>query len=98
MVRERELKSISGIFPAILILAAFILVGVEFSRNPSPEIVLGLVVIVVLNGLAAKGLFIVNPNEGKVAQFFGELSKTNCINWRMNRTFLPRKKRKSSKL
>src|SRR3984957_780144 len=71
MVRERELKSISGIFPAILILAAFILVGVEFSRNPSPEIVLGLVVIVVLNGLAAKGLFIVNPNEGKVAQFFG---------------------------
>jgi len=77
MVRERALLSIPGVFPAIVILVIFILIGLAFTRKPTPGEGVGLVTIAVLNGLAAKGLFIVNPNEGKVAQFFGRYIGTD---------------------
>ncbi|HUB27014.1 MAG TPA: SPFH domain-containing protein [Tepidisphaeraceae bacterium] len=78
MVRERELISISGIAPALLILAIFI-GGISYlvRQQPGPTVAIPIVIVLVLNGLAAKGLFVVNPNEGKVAQFFGGYAGTD---------------------
>jgi regulator of protease activity HflC (stomatin/prohibitin superfamily) len=78
MARERELVSISGIAPAVVILAIFI-GGISYlvREQSGPTVAIPIVIVLVLNGLAAKGLFIVNPNEGKVAQFFGGYAGTD---------------------
>jgi regulator of protease activity HflC (stomatin/prohibitin superfamily) len=75
MIKERERAALSG-WPVAMTILVLDLVGIyviiDAARGEAPEIVgLGVVVLTVLNALLA-GLFIVNPNEGKVLQLFGD--------------------------
>ena len=75
MIRERAYNGIPGL-PMLLALlladAALIWMLVMNIRSESaPEIVFAAVMIALVTFLTA-GLFMVNPNEGKVLQFFGD--------------------------
>jgi regulator of protease activity HflC (stomatin/prohibitin superfamily) len=76
MVREREYNGLPGLPVAIGLLgllAALAWIFVEVVRGSGPP--LAIVVISVgwvLTLLLLVGLFMVNPNEGKVLQLFGE--------------------------
>lgn len=74
MIRERERAAVSGFLMSAVLLTALILLVWALIRASRAEDVLaitlssiGLAVVVFL----ASGLFIVNPNEGKVLQLFG---------------------------
>jgi regulator of protease activity HflC (stomatin/prohibitin superfamily) len=87
MIRERESHGIPGLpvlFALLLVLAAlvWVLVGAAQARNPLliGVTVVGLVVITLL----LCGLFMVNPNEGKVLQLFGRYvgtAKMQGLRW-----------------
>ena len=82
MVRERAYNGIPGL-PMLLALiladAGFIWMLAMNIRSESPrEIVLAAVLIALATFLTA-GLFMVNPNEGKVLQLFGEYKGTAKI-------------------
>ena len=79
MIRERAYNGIPGL-PMLLVLlladAALIWMLVMNIRSESaPEIVFAAVMIALVTFLSA-GLFMVNPNEGKVLQLFGEYKGT----------------------
>jgi regulator of protease activity HflC (stomatin/prohibitin superfamily) len=79
MIRERAYNGMPGL-PVLLILILIALGSVWMLvmniRNESvPEIVLSALVIALATFLTA-GLFMVNPNEGKVLQLFGEYKGT----------------------
>src|SRR6187431_2988302 len=79
MIRERAYNGMPGLpvlLVLILALAAFIWMLVMNIRSESaPEIVLAAVMIALATFLTA-GLFMVNPNEGKVLQLFGAYKGT----------------------
>jgi regulator of protease activity HflC (stomatin/prohibitin superfamily) len=75
MIREKERSAISGL-PVSLVLTAVVglsiyLLVLSAQAGSVTGIVLFSIVILVGTVLPA-GLFVVNPNEGKVLQFFGE--------------------------
>ena len=79
MVRERESHGLSGLAALFVLLAAdagfiWVLVSGIQAKAPGQVVVavLGLVVGLVLKA----GLFMVNPNEGRVLQLFGEYAGT----------------------
>jgi regulator of protease activity HflC (stomatin/prohibitin superfamily) len=74
MIHEREHAALPGVPMALLLLAAFglILYGLIAGGDRSPLRITGLVVALALDVFLFAGLFIVNPNEGKVLQFFGD--------------------------
>jgi regulator of protease activity HflC (stomatin/prohibitin superfamily) len=87
MVRERELKTVSG-YPILFVLLAALagtiywIVAAARSAHPILAVVGVLAMFVVFFLLA--GLFILNPNEGAVAQLFGSYvgtSKSWGLRW-----------------
>jgi regulator of protease activity HflC (stomatin/prohibitin superfamily) len=74
MIREREYATLPGV-PVLLVLLAvlgiliYLLVGLD---DLSPLTVGLLVAAIVLDAFLFAGLFIVNPNEGRVLQLFGD--------------------------
>jgi regulator of protease activity HflC (stomatin/prohibitin superfamily) len=74
MIRERVARSTSGYPMLILLLAVAIACVVGVIRFATHDQVPGLVVCLLLLPISAfmlSGLFIVNPNEGRVLQLFG---------------------------
>jgi regulator of protease activity HflC (stomatin/prohibitin superfamily) len=79
MIREREYAALPGLPMLLLFLAIFgvvlytLITGVE--RGPGLRI-LGLSLVLGFDVFLMAGLFVVNPNEGKVLQFFGDYAGT----------------------
>ena len=74
MIRERQVTAFSGGFVLLALLAAGVGLVVTFIANAdshSPAILVPCVVGVVVVIICLCGLFVVNPNEAKVLQFFG---------------------------
>ncbi len=87
MVRERELKTVSGypvLFVLLAALAGTIYWIVTAAKSSHPVMgVIGVIAMFVVLFLMA-GLFVLNPNEGAVAQLFGSYvgtSKTAGLRW-----------------
>jgi len=71
MVQEIERKAISGLGVLLLMLGGVVALSAAIFAMPEPPMVgvgvLGFLLLI----LVAKGLFVVNPNEGVVLQLFG---------------------------
>ena len=87
MIREREYAALSGLFVTLLLLAVlaitlyFLISGAE---RASAGRIVGLSLVMLLDLFLFAGLFVVNPNEGKVLQFFGDYvgtAKTPGLRW-----------------
>jgi regulator of protease activity HflC (stomatin/prohibitin superfamily) len=96
MIRERAYNGMSGL-PVLLVLiladlgAVWMLV-MNIRSESAPEIVLAAVMIALATFLMA-GLFMVNPNEGKVLQLFGAYKGTAKVQGlRWANPFLTKKK------
>jgi regulator of protease activity HflC (stomatin/prohibitin superfamily) len=79
MIRERENAAIPGL--PVLIGGIALIVGsvyqiIQGAREPSAAAIIGWSVVLVVSVLLLTGLFVVNPNEGKVLQFFGSYAGT----------------------
>jgi regulator of protease activity HflC (stomatin/prohibitin superfamily) len=71
MMRERELVAVPGIPVIGVLFLLAVLIGVMVYTAPQPTEIFAAAIGAALIVLAAKGVFIVNPNEGKVLQLFG---------------------------
>jgi regulator of protease activity HflC (stomatin/prohibitin superfamily) len=74
MIREREMRPISGVFMLIFLIVLnllFIALFVGAARGQNAWAAVGWIVGWVAAGVSLAGLFIVNPNEAKVVQLFG---------------------------
>ena len=74
MIRERENPAIPGL--PVLIGGVALIVGsiyqiIQGARQPSGAMIIGWALVLIGSFLLLAGLFVVNPNEGKVLQFFG---------------------------
>jgi regulator of protease activity HflC (stomatin/prohibitin superfamily) len=79
MIRERENHGISGLPVALALLAAFaglIWLLIEGIQAREPLWIVGAALGLALTILFGFGLFMVNPNEGKVLQLFGRYAGT----------------------
>jgi regulator of protease activity HflC (stomatin/prohibitin superfamily) len=87
MIREREAASLPGLPVLLLLLIAlgatiFALIVQPF--GDSPAIIVTEIILVTLWCFLAGGVFVVNPNEGRVLQFFGDYVgtvKTAGLRW-----------------
>jgi regulator of protease activity HflC (stomatin/prohibitin superfamily) len=87
MVREREYNGLPGI-PVLLVLIAVELVLiwalVVAAQGRNPVVITGMAVALAFVTFLLFGLFMVNPNQGKVLQLFGEYhgtAKTQGLRW-----------------
>jgi regulator of protease activity HflC (stomatin/prohibitin superfamily) len=75
MIREREYRALPGL-PVLLLLLGVIALSiygvVGGARGDSPATMVGAGIVLLLSAALLAGLFVVNPNEGKVLQFFGD--------------------------
>ena len=74
MIREREIKPLPGL-PVLLILIATVglaIWGAVQAGDDRPLLLVALILLAVLSVFLMAGLFVVNPNEAKVLQFFGD--------------------------
>jgi regulator of protease activity HflC (stomatin/prohibitin superfamily) len=74
MIREREVASLPGLVVLLVLLAA--IAGTVYSlvtqaSEDAPRLIIGHVVLIVVEAFLLAGLFVVNPNEGRVLQLFG---------------------------
>jgi regulator of protease activity HflC (stomatin/prohibitin superfamily) len=79
MIRERELAALPGLPVALLLLAVLgVLFWVLVAEAGSATVarVVTLAILLVADVFLLIGLFIVNPNEGRVLQFFGAYAGT----------------------
>jgi regulator of protease activity HflC (stomatin/prohibitin superfamily) len=79
MIREREYAAIPGLPVALGLLAVigFSIYGAILGAiNESPWTTIGAMLVIVLATFLMAGLFVVNPNEGRVLQFFGSYAGT----------------------
>ena len=82
MIREREYNGISGIPILILLVVVeglLIWSLIAAAQNENPVGVVMSVVALVLLAIPSLGFFMVNPNQGKVLQLFGEYRGTAKI-------------------
>jgi len=75
MIREREVTPLPGL-PVVLVLIAAtgltIWGAVDAAQDDAPLLLVTYLLLAVLSVFLMAGLFVVNPNEGKVLQFFGD--------------------------
>ena len=75
MIRERQVNALPGI-PVLLVLLVGIGLtiwgAIEAAGNDDVLLVIACLLLIVLAIFLLAGLFVVNPNEGKVLQFFGD--------------------------
>ena len=74
MLREREIKGMSGWMMVFLLVALVILSVVMLGRSAQAEdglMAVVWVVVLVLAGASMFGLTVINPNQAKVVQLFG---------------------------
>jgi regulator of protease activity HflC (stomatin/prohibitin superfamily) len=96
MIRERAYNGLPGL-PVLLVIIVLEVVGIwmlvmNIRSESAPEIVVAALSIALLIFLAT-GLFMVNPNEGKVLQLFGEYKGTAKVQGlRWANPFLTKKK------
>jgi regulator of protease activity HflC (stomatin/prohibitin superfamily) len=79
LVRERESHGISGLPVVFVLLAAqagFIWLLLNGTRSNAPGLVVTAVLGIVIGLVLTAGLFMVNPNEGRVLQLFGAYAGT----------------------
>jgi regulator of protease activity HflC (stomatin/prohibitin superfamily) len=87
MIRERETKPLPGVPVLLVLLAAAGLTiwrSIDAAQNGSPVLLITYLVLTLLWVFLMAGVFIVNPNEGKVLQFFGAYVgtvKTPGLRW-----------------
>jgi regulator of protease activity HflC (stomatin/prohibitin superfamily) len=87
MIREREAASLPGLPVLIVLLVALgltIYALITQSLGDSPGIIVTEALLVVFEGFLLAGLFVVNPNEGRVMQLFGDYVgtvKTAGLRW-----------------
>jgi len=79
MIRERENAALPGL--PVLIGGIVLIVGsiyqiIQGAREPSASAIIGWTVVLIGSVLLLAGLFVVNPNEAKVLQFFGRYAGT----------------------
>jgi regulator of protease activity HflC (stomatin/prohibitin superfamily) len=75
MIRERELGSLPGIPLAVLfflVLCGLVYVLITTAPESSAAWIVSLSIAILLDVLMFMGLFVVNPNEGRVLQLFGD--------------------------
>jgi regulator of protease activity HflC (stomatin/prohibitin superfamily) len=79
MIRERENAAIPGL-PVLLggigLIGLSIYQVIEGAKGASPSMIIGWMLVLVGSFVLLAGLFVVNPNEGKVLQFFGSYAGT----------------------
>ena len=76
MIREREVQAVPGL-PALLVLLAGIASCIyQVVRTTGILSVTGWAIALIVAVLLLAGLFVVNPNEAKVLQFFGSYAGT----------------------
>ena len=78
MIREREVKPLPGLLVLLVLIAATGLTiwGVIEARDDAPVRLVTCLVLAILSVFLMAGLFVVNPNEGKVLQLFGDYRGT----------------------
>ena len=79
MIRERENAALPGLpvlIGAIALIFFSIYELIDGARAESPSMIIGWSLAIVAGIVVLTGLFVVNPNEGKVLQFFGNYSGT----------------------
>jgi SPFH domain / Band 7 family len=75
MIREREFNGRPGMGMLLLLLVLFLasIAGIIYGvRLGSPTLIVVSILVMLTSIVLMCGLFIVNPNQGKVLQFFGE--------------------------
>ena len=75
MIREREVTAIPGLPMLLLLLLAdglAVWALIEGVDNESAAMIIGSIAVLVVATFMLAGLFVVNPNEAKVLQFFGD--------------------------
>jgi regulator of protease activity HflC (stomatin/prohibitin superfamily) len=75
MIREREAASLHGLLVLVVLLVAlgftvYVLIAQPLGSDPSVLVTTALAVV--LEAFLLVGLFVVNPNEGRVMQLFGD--------------------------
>jgi SPFH domain / Band 7 family len=87
MVRERVRPTVSGFLVLAVVLVAIVTAGFGFRRavlSQDPLGVLAWVAVFVVALIVSKGVFVLNPNEGKVLQLFGAYrgtARTPGLRW-----------------
>ncbi len=87
MVRERVRSGANGFLMFVVFLAGFVGSLISFVRSvPAHQdgVAFGWLLVAVVCAIGLRGLFIVNPNEGKVLQLFGDYAgtvKTPGLRW-----------------
>ena len=78
MIRERQTNAVPGLPVLLALLAAVGLCiwGIVEAADDSPIVLVTCIVLIALWIFLMTGLFVVNPNEGKVLQFFGDYIAT----------------------
>ena len=74
MIREREMKPMSGVFMLILLTGLFFLflwLFIAAAKSDQGWVAVGWALGWIVTGVCFAGLFVVNPNEAKVVQLFG---------------------------
>ena len=74
MIRERENPAIPGLpvlIGGIALIGASVYQVIQGAREESAVLIIGFTLVLVASMLLLTGLFVVNPNEGKVLQLFG---------------------------
>jgi regulator of protease activity HflC (stomatin/prohibitin superfamily) len=87
MIRERVRPTVSGFLVLAVVLVVFLTAGFGFRRAAMAQdalSVLAWVAVMVVALIVAKGVFVLNPNEGKVLQLFGAYrgtARTPGLRW-----------------
>jgi hypothetical protein len=79
MIRERENAALPGLpvlIGAVALICFSIYELIDGARAESPSMIIGWSLAIIAGIVVLTGLFVVNPNEGKVLQFFGSYAGT----------------------
>jgi len=78
MIRERENRGLPGlpVLLALIAVSGLCIWGVVSGRDGAPLLIVGWSVALLLALFLTAGLFVVNPNEGRVLQLFGDYRGT----------------------